>query len=182
MTDPFSRFSIEAPKERDDALDPRDDIRERRYEWHSLNSLAPLTELYTRNDLGVHLHVGIRGALDECVVGYWCAVFEASPSIDVEVVEAESPHVVYTQAMKVEHRADCLNDSVLVGVGLVVIEGLVPDQQLILGALDLVEGVLEMVVRSKQRPDGEEVALFGGANSIAVAARFGGDTGVLIVA
>ena len=61
----------------DDALDMREDVRECRYEWHSLNSRTPLTELYAGGNLGVHVHIGIRVPLDQDKVGYGCAVVEA---------------------------------------------------------------------------------------------------------
>lgn len=103
-----------------DALDMRDDVQERRYEWHVLNSRASLVELYVRGNFRVHVHIGIRGRLDEGEVGYWCAVFEALPSVDVHVVEVETPHVAKSESLHGEHGANGLDDSVLIGVVNVV--------------------------------------------------------------
>jgi hypothetical protein len=106
----------EAFKAGDDVLDTYEDVRQRRYEWHSLNGVASLAELYERGNLVVHAHIGIRASLDEDEVGYWCALFEACPYVNVDITEVEAPHLVKSESLHFEYGADGLDDSVLVGV------------------------------------------------------------------
>jgi hypothetical protein len=112
--------SKESFKLGDGALDICEDVRNRRQELRSLHGRISLAKLYVSSEVVVHVHVRTAGPLVEGELSDFCATFKASPRVDAEVVEDESPHVTEAEPLEMQDGTDCLNDPVFVGVVNVV--------------------------------------------------------------